>query len=109
MTDALLVLTTVPVGDEGQRIAETLIEERLAACVNLLSPMTSLYRWNGAIERSDERQLIIKTSRARLTALKTRLEALHSYDVPELLVISVADGSEAYLKWVSAETTSLEA
>ena len=102
MTDVILVLTTVPVGDAGESIARTLVEERLAACVNLQPAMTSHYVWNGTVERGEERQLVAKTTRARLPALRERLEQLHSYELPELIVIEVGDGSAAYLEWVEA-------
>jgi periplasmic divalent cation tolerance protein len=104
MAEAVLVLTTVPEGETGETIALTLVEERLAACVNVLAPMTSYYRWQGAVERETERQLLIKTTRSRLTALQTRLKALHPYELPELIVLTVSDGATAYLEWVAKET-----
>jgi len=103
--DVLLVLTTVPAGDSGERIARTLVEERLAACVNLLAPMTSFYRWRDAVERDVERQMVIKTTADRLPDVKARLAALHSYELPEFVVVQVAAGSDAYLDWVRAGTT----
>ena len=104
MTDIVLVLTTVPVGDRGDAVARTLVDERLAACVNVLPPMTSFYRWQGGVERDAERQVIIKTTRDRLVALQQRVIELHSYDVPEFLVLPVSDGSTAYLDWIRKET-----
>jgi periplasmic divalent cation tolerance protein len=101
-TDAVLVLTTVPVGEPGEAIARSLIDERLAACVNLLAPMTSIYRWEGRVEREVERQLIIKTTITQVEALRTRLASLHPYQLPEFVVIEVASGSSAYLDWVRA-------
>lgn len=103
MTDMVLVLTTVSDRD-GDSIANTLIEERLAACVNLHGPMTSVYRWKGAVERDGERQLVIKTTRARLPALATRLAALHDYELPEFIVVPVVETSAAYLDWVVEAT-----
>jgi periplasmic divalent cation tolerance protein len=100
MSEFALVLTTVPDDDKGESIARALVEERLAACVNLLPPMTSIYRWRGAVERESERQVIIKTSRARIPALQARLAALHPYELPEFIVLGVADGGAAYLKWI---------
>jgi periplasmic divalent cation tolerance protein len=105
VTDVVLVLTTVPIGDRGDAIARALVDERLAACVNLLGPMTSFYRWHGAVERDVERQLIIKTTRGRVAAIQARLIALHSYELPEFVVLPLSDGGPAYLEWVRNETT----
>lgn len=101
MTDLILVLTTAP-EEEAEALARTLVEERLAACVNVHAPMTSLYWWKGSIERDDESQLVIKTTRARLEALTARINELHTYELPELLIVPVAWGSEGYLDWVRA-------
>ena len=103
MTDVVLILTSVPV-DRGGEIARTLVNERLAACVNVLPPMTSFYRWRGAIEREEESQVIIKTTRDRVAAVQARLVELHSYEVPEFVVLPVSDGSTGYLDWVRNET-----
>ena len=100
----VLVLTTVPDGELGNQIATTLVDERLAACVNVLAPMTSTYRWRGAIERETERQLVIKTTSGRVAAVRARIGQLHPYELPEFLVVSVADGLAEYLAWVEAET-----
>ncbi len=105
MTDAVVILTTVPADDRGEAIGQALVDERLAACVNLLPPMTSIYRWRGVVEREMERQMIIKTTRNRVPAVQTRLAALHPYEVPEFLVLSVADSSSAYFEWVVNETS----
>ncbi len=99
--DALIVLTTWPASTDAAPFAATLVEERLAACVNVLPEMESTYRWRGGVERDRERQVIIKTTRASLDALTARIRALHPYEVPELLVIPVAAGSEAYLTWLA--------
>jgi periplasmic divalent cation tolerance protein len=98
---AVLVLTTLPDGFDAEALARTLVEEHLAACVNVLPAMTSVYRWQGQIESAAERQLLMKTARGRVDALRTRVAALHPYDVPEFLVLDVADGSEVYLTWLS--------
>ena len=87
-----------------QVFARTLVEERLAACVNVLPPMTSIYRWKGVIEQDSEQQLVIKTSAARLTALEARVRELHPYDLPEFLVLSASGGSAGYLDWVREST-----
>jgi periplasmic divalent cation tolerance protein len=105
VTDVVLVLTTVPVGDRGEAIASALVDERLAACVNMLAPMTSFYRWHGAVERDVECQLIIKTTRDRVAAIQARLVELHFYDLPEFVVLPVTDGGTAYLNWVRNETS----
>jgi periplasmic divalent cation tolerance protein len=100
MVDAVVVLTTVPSGDKGEEMGRVLVNERLAACVNVLPPMTSIYRWRDAVEREAERQVIIKTSRARVPELQARLTALHPYELPEFIVLPIADGGEAYLQWI---------
>ena len=100
----VIVLTTLPVEGDVEKFASQLVEERLAACVNILPAMRSVYRWKKAVERSDERQLVIKTTRARITALEARLRKLHPYDVPEFVVLPIDSGSADYLSWLS-ETT----
>lgn len=96
----VLCLTTCPDRAGALRIAATLIEERLAACVNVLPGVSSVYRWRGAVEQSEELQLFIKTTHAQLAALQTRLRELHPYAAPEPIVLDVADGFPAYLAWV---------
>ena len=103
MNDLILILTTMPDDDRAGGLARTLVEERLAACVNVHAPMTSTYRWQDALESTAERQVVIKTTRGRWTALEARLRALHPYELPELVVIDAA-GSEAYAKWVRDAT-----
>ena len=100
LPDVVLVLTTLPADADGAAFARTLVEERLAACVNVLPVMTSVYRWKGTIEQDREQQLVIKTTAGRVGALKARVRALHPYDVPELLVIPTREGSVDYLAWV---------
>ena len=102
MTDVVLVLSTVPDDERAEALVRTLVDEQLAACVNLHAPMTSVYRWKGQIESSAERQLVIKTTRERVPALEARLKALHSYELPEFIVVPVEGGSQEYLSWVSA-------
>ena len=103
--DYVIVLTTIGMDSDPAALGTRLVEERLAACVNVFPEMDSFFRWRGAVERDQERQVIIKTTAARLPDLERRLHELHPYELPEFLVISVAEGSEAYLKWVSASTT----
>ncbi len=102
-TDVRLVLVTAPV-EEAPGLARRLVEERLAACVNLLPPVDSIYRWEGRVEEGRERLLVIKTTRARVGELRSRVETLHPYEVPEFVVVPVEGGSDAYLGWVAAET-----
>jgi len=94
------VLTTLAVGTDAAALARTLVAERLAACVNLLPVMTSVYRWEGRVEENQECQLVIKTAEGRVRALIERLRTLHPYAVPELLVIQASEGSEEYLRWI---------
>ena len=104
MSDYVLVLTTVPAEGDADNLARTLVTEQLVACVNVLPPMVSIYRWKGSIEQDRERQLIMKTTRDRVAALRARVKELHSYEVPEFVVIPVQEGSEEYLKWISEST-----
>ena len=99
-SDIAIVLTTLAADADAAAFARTLVEERLAACVNVIGPVTSIYRWNGKVEQDAEQQLVIKTTIARLEALEARVKALHPYDVPEFLVLRTAGGSDAYLAWV---------
>jgi periplasmic divalent cation tolerance protein len=96
----VLALTTIGANADAAALARTLVAERLAACVNVLSPMTSFYRWKGTVEEDREQQLIIKTTAARLDTLEARLRELHPYELPEFLVIPAAGGGAAYLAWV---------
>ena len=105
-TDIIIVLTTAPADDRAEEWARTLVAERLAACVNVHSPMVSLYRWKGVVERDAERQIVIKTTRERIGPLQSRLRELHSYEVPEFLVLTVEGGSDEYQKWVTAQSRS---
>jgi periplasmic divalent cation tolerance protein len=100
MTDLVLVLSTVPDDASAETIARTLVEEKLAACVNLFSPMRSVYRWKGAVEWATERQLVIKTSPSLVAAVRERIKTLHSYELPEFIVIA-AEASGEYLKWMA--------
>lgn len=104
MSAACVVLATAPDETVAERIATTLLEEQLAACVNLLPAVRSIYRWQGKIERAEEVQLIIKTRESRVDALIERIAALHPYDTPEILVLPVAAGGARYLSWIREET-----
>jgi periplasmic divalent cation tolerance protein len=104
MADLVLILTTMPADDRADALARTLVDERLAACVNVHAPMTSTYRWKGQLEQESERQVVIKTTRSRLPEVEARLRGLHPYELPEFLVVTVAGGSAAYLDWAARET-----
>ena len=98
----VVVLVTCGSRQEAGRIARAVVSRRLAACVNILdTPVRSVYRWKGKVEHAREILLIIKTSRGRLTALRREVERLHSYDVPEVLVLAIAGGSPRYLAWMA--------
>lgn len=101
---ALVCLASCPDTAIATDIAETLVEERLAACINIVPGARSIYRWNGRVHTGDEVVLIIKTTDARLAGLTRRLQALHPFDVPELVALPVAGGLSAYLAWVDAAT-----
>ena len=96
----LIVFCSCPDVDSAGRLADTLVEERLAACVTRLPGATSVYRWEGAVQRDTEVLLIIKTTAERLANLTARIEALHPYEVPEVLAVPVAGGAERYLAWL---------
>lgn len=102
----VIVLTTLPADADGREFGRRLVEERLAACVNLLPVMDSVFRWEGQVEHDTERQVIVKTSRERVVALWDRIRELHPYEVPEFVVLSLVDGSEAYLRWIGESTSS---
>jgi periplasmic divalent cation tolerance protein len=99
----VLVLTTAPDVEVGEAIARALVDERLAACVSVSGPITSIYRWLGAVERATEHQIVIKTVSERVTAIQARLGELHPYEVPEFLVLDAA-GSAGYVGWIRGQT-----
>lgn len=96
----VVVLSTAPDAATADRIAGALVERRLAACVNVVPGIRSTYRWKGQVERADETLMVIKTTRSGVAALQDAMAALHPYDVPEIVVVPVAGGSDAYLRWV---------
>lgn len=97
---AVLVLTTWPADRDPAPLARALVEERLAACVNVLPEMRSYYRWQGSLQEDTERQILLKTTADRVDALRARLHALHPYEVPEFLVLSISEGSKGYVDWL---------
>jgi periplasmic divalent cation tolerance protein len=102
--DCVIALTTLPADADVDAFGRALVEARLAACVNVLPEMTSIYRWEGKVEKAAERQVIIKTTASRLADLRERIRQLHTYDVPEFVVVPILSGSEEYLKWVGEST-----
>ncbi len=100
----LLVLTNLPDQVSAEALADAVVSERLAACVNILAPCRSVYRWQGAVEVATEVPLLIKTSEERYAALAAAIVARHPYAVPEIVALSVTGGLPAYLDWVQQET-----
>jgi periplasmic divalent cation tolerance protein len=94
--------------DESARIAQALVEEKLAACVNIIGPVRSIYRWRGAIESAHEYMLIIKAPMRRLSTLERRVRELHSYEVPEIVAVSLAAGSAPYVAWLAESTVEAD-
>jgi periplasmic divalent cation tolerance protein len=103
MTDKIVVLVTCGSKNEARKIAKALVERRLAACVQEVGvPVRSTYRWRGRVESANEVLLLIKTSRGRLSAVSALVKKLHSYDVPEIIALNIADGSREYLDWITS-------
>lgn len=102
-TDARIVITTAASREEAEDIAHNLVEERLAACVNVVPGLTSIYRWKGEVETTSEVLLIIKTTAARLERVESTLRRLHSFEVPEFLVINPETAGKSYLDWLLLE------
>ena len=104
MTEHRVVFCTCPDQDTAAAIASRLVAEKLAACVNILPGLTSVYEWEGKVETDPESLLIIKTAGDRLGALTRRIETLHPYEVPEVIALPIEDGLPAYLNWITDET-----
>jgi periplasmic divalent cation tolerance protein len=100
----LLVLTNFPDRAAAERLADALIEKRVAACVNILAPCRSVYRWKGAIEHDEEHPVLIKTTAERYPVLETAIRAAHPYELPEIIAVPIERGLPGYLAWVDAET-----
>jgi periplasmic divalent cation tolerance protein len=107
MTDKRIVLTTASSEEEAQKIARHLVERRLAACVNIVPQIKSIYRWQGNVEEASEWLLIVKTTAAAFVQVREAIAELHSYEVPECVCLNIEDGSPAYLEWI-AESVSAE-
>jgi periplasmic divalent cation tolerance protein len=102
MTDKIVVLCTCASEEEARKLAITLVEQRVAACVNVVSGIQSYYRWQGSVEQTGEFLLVIKSSRARFPELRAALETTHSYEVPEVIALPVVDGAPNYLNWIES-------
>jgi periplasmic divalent cation tolerance protein len=100
MSERLVVVSTVGKAEDAERIGRALVERRLAACVNVLPSVTSIYRWKGKLEKDEERLLVIKTRADRFPALRQALVSLHPYEVPEVIALPIADGHPPYLDWL---------
>lgn len=103
--DTLLVLTNLPDAYSAHALAGALVEARLAACVSILAPCRSVYRWQGKLENAEEVPVLIKTTAARYAELEAAIRARHPYELPEIIAVPVDRGLPAYLEWVTAETT----
>jgi periplasmic divalent cation tolerance protein len=101
MTDKILVLSTAGSEEEARKIAHGLVERRLAACVNIVPRITSVYRWQGKVEEAEEYLLLVKTAAEKFGAVREAIAELHSFEVPECVAISIAEGSQAYLDWIT--------
>jgi periplasmic divalent cation tolerance protein len=100
MTDKRIVLTTAGSEEEARKIAQALVERNLAACVNILPQITSIYRWQGAIEEARECLLLIKTTEAAFEQVRQVISDLHSYDLPECISLAIVNGSSSYMQWI---------
>lgn len=105
MSEFCLVLCTCPDMDSARRIAQCAVEQRLAACVNIIPGLESVYQWQGKVQTDNEVQLVSKTYKPKLEALYTLVSGLHSYDEPEWLVLDITGGSPTYLDWIKSSTT----
>lgn len=105
MTNKRLVLTTASSQEEARRLAKTLVERRLAACVNIVPNINSIYRWKEKVEESQEFLLLMKTTESAIPKLRDAIQELHSYEVPECIVLLIEEGSTAYLDWIDESVT----
>jgi periplasmic divalent cation tolerance protein len=107
MTNARLVLTTIGSKELAEKLAQQLVERRVAACVNIIGPIRSVYHWKGKIEHEDEYLLLIKTTAAHASRLQPAFQELHPYELPECVELAIQGGSEAYLGWLTGEVGGL--
>ncbi|HJS37162.1 MAG TPA: divalent-cation tolerance protein CutA [Burkholderiales bacterium] len=103
---ALLVITNLPDRGAAERLAEALVAKRLAACVNILAPCRSVYRWQGEVQHDEEHPVLIKTTPERYAQLEVEIRSLHPYELPEIIAVPIERGLPGYLAWVAAETSS---
>ncbi|MFJ6707039.1 MULTISPECIES: divalent-cation tolerance protein CutA [unclassified Streptomyces] len=106
MADYLAVLTTTDAKEKAEKLAASAVEKRLAACAQIDGPVTSVYRWEGKIETDAEWRVLYKTTAARFDELSTHIKAVHDYDTPEIIATPITGGSDEYLAWLDAETSS---
>lgn len=104
--DTLIVITSLPDAESARALATTLVEQRVAACVNVLAPCQSIYRWEGKVEEAEEVTLLIKTCAARYAALEEAIRAYHPYELPEIVAVRIEKGLPDYLAWVAASTSA---
>jgi periplasmic divalent cation tolerance protein len=103
--NALLVLTNLPDRAAAEKLADALVAQQVAACVNILAPCRSVFRWKGAVQHDEEHPVLIKTTRERYPALEAAIRAVHPYELPEIIAVPIERGLPAYLDWVAAETS----
>lgn len=106
MTSTRIILSTAGSAEEARKIAQALVKQGLAACVNIVPQIESVYRWKGKLENSQELLLIVKTTAERVSKVFEAIQSLHSYEVPECIALEITAGSEAYLNWIAANSTS---
>lgn len=103
-SESVIILTTAPSVDVAHQLAHALVEQHLAACVNVVGPMTSIYRWKDSVQQDSEFQLIVKTARGRIEGVREAVRRQHPYELPEFLVLDVSEGDGAYLEWLLEAT-----
>jgi|SRR5579884_2609572 len=104
--ETIIVLVTASSQEEARKIGRALVEQKLAACANLIPSITSIFHWEGRISEENETLVILKTRRALFERLRDTVASLHSYDVPEIIAVSIAEGADSYLRWIASETLS---
>jgi len=102
--ETLLVLTNLPDRAAAERLADALVAQKLAACVNILAPCRSIYRWKDAVQHDEEHPMLVKTTAERYAALEAAIRAAHPYELPEIVAVPIVRGLPAYLQWVESET-----
>jgi periplasmic divalent cation tolerance protein len=105
MTDSIVIFVTAGSETEAETIAKALVEERLVACVNLLPPIRSIYRWEGKVADEQEWLMVMKTTAERFSTVEKRVRSLHSYQVPEIIALPIIAGAEGYLRWLRESTS----